>query len=220
MSDISGAYLHADMEGEDEVLMTLRGPLAELMALSAPEVYRDYVTMQGGKKVLYVRLQRALYGLLKSALLFYRKLCGDLKRMGFELNPYDPCVANKVVNGKQLTVCWHVDDLFMTHAEEKVIRELVAGLAKTYGKLDVKVSDELEYLGMDFKFIDGAVKILQEQFTLEPIDEFPELIDTIAEDPAADNLFDVNPPSEKNPLLGKEQAQAFHRTTVKCWASR
>ena len=77
--------------------------------------------MQGGKKVLYVRLKRALYGLLKSALLFYRKLCGDLKRMGFELNPYDPCVANKVVNGSQLTVCWHVDDLLMTHAEEKVI---------------------------------------------------------------------------------------------------
>ena len=111
MSDITAAYFHAGMEGKDEVLMTLRGPLAELMALSAPEVYRDYVTLQGGKKVLYVRLQRALYGMLKSALLFYRKLCGDLKRMGFELNPYDPCVANKVVNGNQLTVCWHVDDV-------------------------------------------------------------------------------------------------------------
>ena len=101
----------------------------------------------------------------------------------------------------------------------------MAGLAKTYGKLNVKVSNELEYLGMDFKFIDGAVKISQEQFTLELIDEFPELIDTIAEDPAANNLFDVNPPSEKNPLLGKEQAQAFRRTTVKLlylydWARR
>ena len=96
VSDISGAYLHAGMEGEDEVLMTLRGPLAELMALSAPEVYRDYVTMQGGKKVLYVRLQRALYGLLKSALLFYRKLCGNLKRMWFELNPYAPASRTRL----------------------------------------------------------------------------------------------------------------------------
>ena len=149
------------------------------------------------------------------ALLFYRNLCGNLKQMEFELNPYDPCVANKVVNGNQLTVCWHVDDLLMTHAEEEVIRELVGGLEKTYGKLEVKVSDELEYLGMDFKFADGAVKISQEQFTLELIEEFPEPIDRIAEDPAADNLFEVNEPSEKNPLLGKEQAQAFHRTTAK-----
>jgi hypothetical protein len=185
------------------------------MAISAPEVYRDYVTMEGGRKILYVRLRRALYGLLKSALLFYRKLWGDLSREGFELNPYDPCVANKVVNGEQMTVCWHVDDLFMTHQEESVIRGLTKCLERTYGKLEVKVSDELEYLGMDFKFGDGAVKISQEDFTLEVIKEFPEVIDTTAEDPASPRLFDVREPSDKNPPLGKEQAQVFHRTTAK-----
>ena len=40
--------------------MTLWGPLAELMALSAPEVYQDYVTMQNGRKILYVCLKSVL----------------------------------------------------------------------------------------------------------------------------------------------------------------
>ena len=37
--DLPNAYLSADMEHEEEVLVVLRGPLAELMALTAPQVY-------------------------------------------------------------------------------------------------------------------------------------------------------------------------------------
>ena len=42
--------------------------------------------------------------MLQSAMLFYKKLKKDLTDYGFIVNPYDPCVANKEVNGKQLTV--------------------------------------------------------------------------------------------------------------------
>ncbi len=41
-------------------------------------------------------MSKALYGMLKSTLLFYKKLVEDLKSVGFEINPYDPCVANKI----------------------------------------------------------------------------------------------------------------------------
>ena len=50
-----------------------------------------------GTTILYVRLKKALYGLLRSSLLFYRKLCGELETYGFKINPYDPCVGNKMV---------------------------------------------------------------------------------------------------------------------------
>jgi hypothetical protein len=30
---------------------------------------------------------------------------------GFELNKYDKCVANKIINGIQSTIAWHVEDL-------------------------------------------------------------------------------------------------------------
>jgi hypothetical protein len=98
--DLPGAYLSADMNNEEEVFMVMRGDLAEMMALAAPEVYRKYVAVTpDGKKILYVKLCKALYGCLKSALLFYCKLWGDLRNNNFVMNPYDPCVCNKTIDG-------------------------------------------------------------------------------------------------------------------------
>ena len=48
---------------------------------------------------------------MKIVFLFYLKLSSDLRKKGFSINPYDPCVANKMVNGKYMMVTWHVDDL-------------------------------------------------------------------------------------------------------------
>ena len=82
------------------------GKLAELMVKVAPEIYTKYVIINPkGETVLYVRLLNALYGIMKAALLYYQCFVADLKSIGFEINPYDPCVANKmIVEGKQLTV--------------------------------------------------------------------------------------------------------------------
>ena len=48
---------------------------------------------------------------------FYNKLRSVMEGNGFIVNPYDPCVANKDVNGKQMTVLWHVDDLKVSHVD-------------------------------------------------------------------------------------------------------
>ena len=74
--------------------------------------------------MLYVKPNMALYGLLKSPLLFYKTLRGELESMGFEVNPYDPCVANKTAKGSQLTKLWHVDDLKISHKKEDKVTHL------------------------------------------------------------------------------------------------
>ena len=80
VADIPGAFLTADMD--ELVRMCLRGRLAELMVKAAPEIYSKYVTIENGVTVLYVTLQKALYGTLKAALLFYTRLVKDLKDSG------------------------------------------------------------------------------------------------------------------------------------------
>ena len=56
-------------------------------------------------KVLYIKLQKALYGLMRASLLFYRKLRKDFKEYECLVNPYSPCVAIMTTKGgKQLTV--------------------------------------------------------------------------------------------------------------------
>ena len=69
---------------------------------------------------------------MKAALLFYQRFVGDLQSIGFEVNPYDPCVANKTVNNEQLTIIWHVDDLKISHKSEKTVTRMVTWLKRTY----------------------------------------------------------------------------------------
>ena len=70
--------------------------------------------------------------MLRAALLFYKRFRSDLKDMGFEVNPYDPCVANKIVNGKQMTIYWHMDDLKVSYVEKSAVSVLALKLAKLY----------------------------------------------------------------------------------------
>ena len=100
--DIPGAFLHAD--NEDYVIIKMVGTLSKLMVKANPKLYGQYVILEKGKSVLYLGLQKALYGMMKSALLFYRKLVSELREMGFEINPYEPCVANKTINGTQMKI--------------------------------------------------------------------------------------------------------------------
>ena len=131
MCDIPGAFLQAD--NPDYVLIRLDGILAELMVQVAPALYRKYVTTNAeGMAVLYVQLEKAVYGMMKSAILFYRKLVADLTSLGYVINPYDPCVANKMINGKQITICWHVDDLIIGHFDSSVVTNFLTWLASQY----------------------------------------------------------------------------------------
>ncbi len=68
MIDIPGAFLLAD--NEDYVIVKMVGTLAELMVKTNPKMYRQYVVLEKGRSVLYLQLQKALYGMMKSALLF------------------------------------------------------------------------------------------------------------------------------------------------------
>ena len=90
--------------------------------------------MENGKKVLYVQVLRALYGMLIAALLWYKRFKNDLEEQKFVFNPYDACVANKDVNGKQQTVRFHVDDLKSSNINLKINDEFAKWLNKMYGE--------------------------------------------------------------------------------------
>ena len=54
------------------------------MVKVAPKISQKYVIMSSkGKPLLYVQIQKSLYNLLSSTLLFYRKLLKYLESYGF-----------------------------------------------------------------------------------------------------------------------------------------
>ena len=101
ITDVKGAYLNAKMKGE--VLMKITGKEVDLFCLLDPSL-EEFVAIENGKRVLYVQLDKALYGCVQSALLWYELYSSTLQDMGFELNPCDMCVANAIIEGKQCTI--------------------------------------------------------------------------------------------------------------------
>jgi hypothetical protein len=164
-------------DGDEHVIMKITGVLVDLLVQMAPEVYGPYVVFENGRKVLYVQVLKALYGMLVASLLWYKQFRGDLEKLGFEFNPYDPCVANRMVNGKQHTVRFHVDDLMSSHVDPKVNDEFLIWLNKMYGSVaEVKATRGKihEYLGMTFDFSEkGKVKIDMIDYMKAMVNDFP-----------------------------------------------
>lgn len=104
--DIPGAYLHAEMPKGKTVLLHLTDEFVDIMCSVNEEHTKNIVYERRGKKlqrVLYLRVLRAIYGCLESALLWYQLYAGTLQKMGFVLNEYGKCVANKSIKGSQCT---------------------------------------------------------------------------------------------------------------------
>jgi hypothetical protein len=95
-----------------------------------------------------------------ASLLYYKKFIKILKAKGFKLNPYDSFMANKQVNGEQLTVCFHVDNCKILHLIPKVVDETIEWLQSEYknvfedGTKQMKVHCRKthKYLGVSLDF--------------------------------------------------------------------
>jgi len=135
ITDIKGAYQNTKMD--DYVIMKIRDKSVDLFCELDPSL-EEFVTLEKGKKVLYVQLDRALYGCVKSALLWYETYCGTLQELGFVLNPYDPCIANSQIKGHQCTICWYVGENKISHKDSEVVDEVIRMIEKKYGKMSVK----------------------------------------------------------------------------------
>ena len=144
--------------------------------------------------MMYVRLSEALYGMLRAALLFYNRLRSDLENMGIKINPYDPCVANNMVNGHQMTICWHVDDLKVSHKDENAVTVLAEKLAELSGpKTTVSRGKVHEYLGMDIDWdsVSGKMILSMIKYLHKVIEEFHEVLRGTKASPVGDYMFTV-----------------------------
>ena len=92
-----------------------------------------------------------MYGCLKSARLFWEHLSTFLAKLGFDQNRYDACVTNKYINGDICTIAWHVDDLKISHVNEKTVMKIINELENEYGKMTVNTGKTHTYCGMNMK---------------------------------------------------------------------
>ena len=139
----------------------VRGELVQALLDIASKVYKPYVTKdKKGNLILLLRCLNAICGTMVTGLLFYKKFRKNLLREGFEINPYDPCVANKMVNGKHQTICWNVEDCKLRHRDKRVNNRFILVLKEEYksifkngyGKMTVCRRKVHDYLGMKLDY--------------------------------------------------------------------
>jgi len=75
-----------------------------------------------------------------------------LKNLGFELNQYDLCVANKTINDRQCAIVWHVDDNKISHVDADVVEDDISKIESKFGKMVVTRGDTHDFLGMRVTF--------------------------------------------------------------------
>ncbi|CAJ1948707.1 unnamed protein product [Cylindrotheca closterium] len=134
--------------------------------------------------------------MLQASLLWYRNLRASLEEYGFVFNRYDPCIANRMVNGKQLTIRFHVDDVLASHMEQQVLEDFFTWVNEKYGGLKEVTCTRGKvhtYLGMTLDFSKkGNMKIRMDDYVDRMLSEFPVKFkdNEIQETPAGNNLLE------------------------------
>ena len=114
---------------------------------------------------------------MQSAILWYDTFKGRLEELGFKLNKYDLCVANKTINGKQCTIFWYVDDTKISQEDPKVVNQVIKEIKERFSKMVVTRRKTHNFVGMDIMFKDdGIVEIPMKNYILECFEAFGEPI--------------------------------------------
>ena len=98
-ADVPNAFIQTKMpevkEGEERVMMKITGVLVDMLiqldpqlylVQLDPQLYGPQVVYERERKVLYVQVLRAIYGMLTASLLWYLKFKKDLENIGFKFN--------------------------------------------------------------------------------------------------------------------------------------
>lgn len=204
--DVGSAFLNADMTGE-EIFVTLDKVMTKMLCMLKPE-YAKFVNEKGE---VVARLDKALYGCVQSARLWYDLLIKVLTADGYVVNDEDICVLNKMVNGVQSTILIHVDDLLCLCADVKAHKELADLLKKHFHETKWVDEKVLSYLGMTLDFsVKGRIKVTMEGFMQDLMAANP--CDNTSNTPATNTLFDSE---EIDELMSDPGRRQFHSLTFK-----
>jgi hypothetical protein len=210
---------------KDMAFIKILETLVDILVEIAPEAYNSYVSQdKKGNNQLLVQCQNALYGKMVASLLYHRKLVKSLTDIDFIINPYDPCVANKIIEGEKMTICFHVYDYKLSHRKKTVMDRMIGYLRQEYesifedgsGAMTVIREKIHKYIGMRLDYsVPGQVKLTMLDYVDEILAAFNKAepkgggTKTSA---APDSLFKVDEDCEK---LAQAKAVEFHNLLAK-----
>lgn len=118
-----------------------------------------------------------------------------------------------MINGKQCTLAWYMDDNKVSHEDPNVVTEVINEIESHWNGLTVERGKKLTFLGMDIEFNDDrAVSISTPEYIDEAIETFGEEVKGEVTSPANNTLFEVD---EESPMLGRKKHDIFHSVVAR-----
>ncbi len=207
--DVKGAYLQMEMTGSP-AFMKLDKKLTESVIALLPELKR-FVTKQG---TMYTRLLKALYGCVQSSRLWYEKLVGVLRSLGYETCPVDPCVMRRIVNNRIHLIIIYVDVLLLLTDKAEAAR-LEKELTSAFKWITMTKGNTHSYLGMQILLRNHSITIDMSFFVKSTITELQRRLGLQhlkqRAVPGNKTYFVINHNATK---LCEEHRKIFHTTTA------
>jgi Reverse transcriptase (RNA-dependent DNA polymerase) len=161
VGDVGTGYLNARMplDDPDKILhMRIEATVATII-VRQDQSFKEYIAHDGS---LIVRLEKAIFGCIESARLWYTEISSTLHACGFVTNPRDPCVHNKMVGKDQFTIIVYVDDLKMTCRNKEAVLDMERTLLQKYGQFRTTHDRVTSYLGCTWDYSEpGFVQVSQ-----------------------------------------------------------
>ena len=205
--DIGGAYLNAIMPAGKPVYVRLDPLIAAILGM-LDATYIEFIQHDGS---VIVKLDRALYGCVESAVLWYNNLKATLEEDGFIINEYDICVFNKTIDGKQVTVLFHVDDILATSVLKSLLNQTYTMLLDKYHEVKQTTGNVHSFLGMELTFgkNPGTTQVSMTKFINDLLRDSG--VTKTSPTPATDGLFEV----KNSILLITVNKEWFHSYVMK-----
>lgn len=197
--DVAMAFLEAEID--EEIYMMLD----KVTTATIIKLHPHLATMVRNGKLL-VKLMKALYGCVQSSKLWYDRIKNFLQNIEFTCNPMDQCVFNRTsaLDGSQCTIGLHVDDGLVTCANIEELTLLEKQLREEFD-IEVHKGPTVKYLGMKVDFTDDTCKLTMRNYIDELLKD--SCVKSLANSPAAHNLFDIDDTSER---LCIQRSEKFH----------
>ena len=122
-----------------------------------------------------------------------------------------------MINGKQCTIVWYVDDNKVSHVDEDVVTNVIGMLKGHFGELTVSRGKKHNFLGMNIELNDNK------SISIEMRDQLNETVNMFEDEEKEEVVEVVTSPAQKHlrivdeqcPALSDEKKKVFHTIVAK-----
>ena len=111
--DMLNAFVQMSIDkyNEERIITKIQRSLVQILLYIRPTTYKEYITIDNNEHIIHIQMSKALYGMLVSVVLFYKKFRQDTKEIRFKISPNNVCIASLMIMRYQHSWTWHVDDI-------------------------------------------------------------------------------------------------------------